>query len=120
MLFYGHAFVLLAASSAMCVGHPDASRLIEDVTQVIEENVLERGSRRNHGRIQFRLVADATYRGQNSNMHLTEAVMAAFKATRDRVYRDKAESIASLIINRHARNEGWRRPITSVGSVTNC
>ena len=46
--------------------------------------------------------------------------MAAFEATRDRVYLDKAESIASLIISRHDRNEGWRRPVTSVGSVTNC
>ena len=41
-------------------------------------------------------------------MHLTEALMAAFEATDDRGYLDKAESIASLIIDRHARNEGWR------------
>ena len=41
-------------------------------------------------------------------MHLTEALMAAFEATGDRGYLDKAESIASLIIDRHARNEGWR------------
>src|ERR1700727_2306403 len=30
---YGHAFVMLAASSAMCVGHPDAPGLLADVTQ---------------------------------------------------------------------------------------
>ena len=41
-------------------------------------------------------------------MHLTEALMAAFEATGERGYLDKAESVASLIINRHARSEGWR------------
>ena len=32
---YGHAFVLLAASSAKLVGHPDADRLLADVTEVL-------------------------------------------------------------------------------------
>ncbi len=37
------------------------------------------------------------YRGQNSNMHLTEALMAAFEATGDKSYLTKAERIADLI-----------------------
>ena len=41
---YGHAFVLLAASSAMCVGHPDAPRLIADVTQVIEDRFWDKAA----------------------------------------------------------------------------
>src|ERR1700674_2037585 len=32
---YGHAFVLLAASSAKTVGHPDADRLLADISGVI-------------------------------------------------------------------------------------
>ena len=32
---YGHAFVLLAASSAKVAGHPDADRLLADVTDVL-------------------------------------------------------------------------------------
>ena len=32
---YGHAFVLLAGSSAKLVGHPDAERLLDDATNVI-------------------------------------------------------------------------------------
>ena len=41
-------------------------------------------------------------------MHLTEALMAAFEATGDRTYLTMAERIAALIINCHARAEGWR------------
>jgi sulfoquinovose isomerase len=105
---YGHAFVLLAASSAMCVGHPDAPRLIEDVTQVIEERFWDKAAGASTEEYNPDWSPIGTYRGQNSNMHLTEALMAAFEATGDRGYLEKAESIASLIIDRHARTEGWR------------
>ncbi|AWM86357.1 AGE family epimerase/isomerase [Microvirga sp. 17 mud 1-3] len=99
---YGHAFVLLAASSAKVVGHPLADRLIDDVTQVLEEKFWED----RHGAVAEEFARDWTpltrYRGQNSNMHLTEALMAAFEATGRSAYLDKAERIASLIIGRHA------------------
>ncbi|MBP0651923.1 AGE family epimerase/isomerase, partial [Mycobacterium tuberculosis] len=48
-----------------------------------------------------------TYRGQNSNMHLTEALMAAFEATGDSTYLRMAERIADLIIHRHASANRW-------------
>ena len=47
----------------------------------------------------------APYRGQNSNMHLTEALMAAFEATGDGDYLAMAESIADLIIRRLTAGE---------------
>ena len=105
---YGHAFVLLAASSAMCVGHPDAPRLLADVTQVIENKFWDKRAGASTEEYNPDWSPMGAYRGQNSNMHLTEALMAAFEATGERSYLDKAESIASLIIDRHARNEGWR------------
>jgi mannose/cellobiose epimerase-like protein (N-acyl-D-glucosamine 2-epimerase family) len=105
---YGHAFVLLAASSAKVAGHPDADRLLEDITDVL----LARFWDARAGAATEEYAADwsslGDYRGQNSNMHLTEALMAAFEATGDRTYLDMATSIADLIINRHARAEGWR------------
>jgi sulfoquinovose isomerase len=105
---YGHAFVLLAASSAKCVGHPLADRMLADITQVLNERFWEKA----HGAQAEEFADDwspiSSYRGQNSNMHLTEALMAAFEATGDAEYLCKAESIASLIINRHAREQGWR------------
>lgn len=105
---YGHAFVLLAGASALRAGHPDAPRLIADVTEVIERQFWEEGP----GAMAEEFDADwheiAPYRGQNANMHMTEALMAAFEATGEVGYRDKATRIADLIINRAARAEGWR------------
>lgn len=105
---YGHAFVLLAGASALRAGHPDAERLIADVTEVIETRFWEDGP----GAVSEEFHADwteiAPYRGQNANMHMTEALMAAFEATGARGYLDKARRIAELIINRHARAQGWR------------
>lgn len=105
---YGHAFVLLAASSAKVVGHPDADRLLADITDVL----LTRFWEAEYGATSEEYAADwsilGDYRGQNSNMHLTEALMAAFEATGDRQYLTMAEQIADLIINRHARAQGWR------------
>lgn len=38
---YGHAFVLLAASTAKAAGHPDADRLITDILTVLKERFWE-------------------------------------------------------------------------------
>ncbi len=105
---YGHAFVLLAASSAKAVGHPDADRLLGDVSEVIATRFWDkaRGASREEFSRAWQPISD--YRGQNSNMHLTEALMAAFEATRDNSYLVMAESIAALIIERHAAAAGWR------------
>jgi mannose/cellobiose epimerase-like protein (N-acyl-D-glucosamine 2-epimerase family) len=107
---YGHAFVLLAASSAKVAGHPDADRLLADVSTIIKERFWEE---------QFGAVAEEftrdwhsydAYRGQNSNMHLTESLMAAFEATNDSSYIRMAERIADLIVRRHAAANDWRLP----------
>ena len=34
---YGHAFVLLAAAGARAIGHPEATGLLADILQVLEE-----------------------------------------------------------------------------------
>ena len=107
---YGHAFVLLAASSAKIVGHPDADRLLADVSEVLRSRFWEKS----HGAVAEEFSRDwqpiSNYRGQNSNMHLTEATMAAFEATGDGAWLDMAESIATLIIRKHAAAKDWRLP----------
>jgi mannose/cellobiose epimerase-like protein (N-acyl-D-glucosamine 2-epimerase family) len=107
-LAYGHAFVLLAGASAKVAGHPDADRLIADVSEIIEKRFWEEGP----GASAEEFTADwrsfDTYRGQNSNMHLTEALMAAYEATGDSLYLLRAERIATMIVDRHARAEKWR------------
>ena len=105
---YGHAFVLLAASSAKLAGHPDADRLLADVSEVLRTRFWEG----EHGAVAEEFSAEwkpiSTYRGQNSNMHLTESLMAAFEATNDKAYLEMAESIASLVIGKLAAANGWR------------
>jgi mannose/cellobiose epimerase-like protein (N-acyl-D-glucosamine 2-epimerase family) len=92
------------------VGHPHADRLLADITEVLEARFWEAA----HGASAEEFSADwspiSTYRGQNSNMHLTEALMAAFEATGDKSYLAKAESIADLILRRMAGSEHWRVP----------
>lgn len=104
---YGHAFVLLAASSARMAGFAEAEPILTDVTEVLETRFWEP----RHGAVAEEFTADwaplSAYRGQNANMHLTEALMAAYEATGERLYLDRAETIADLIINRHARAAGF-------------
>lgn len=107
---YGHAFVLLAASSASLVGHPLAAPMLADVTEILNTRFWDD----THGAIAEEFTAEwgdmGPYRGQNSNMHLTEALMAAFEATGERDYLVKAERIAELIIRCHAQASGYRLP----------
>ncbi|HTO27132.1 MAG TPA: AGE family epimerase/isomerase [Devosia sp.] len=105
---YGHAFVLLAASSAKLVGHPLADQMLADVTDVINTRFWDEQT----GSVKDEYNQDWSqllpYRGQNANMHMTEALMAAFEATGDRTYLAKAERIAELIIARNAVPLGHR------------
>ncbi len=107
-LAYGHAFVLLAASSAKVAGHPDADRLLADITDVLRTRFWEA----KHGASAEEFATDwspiSHYRGQNANMHLTEALMAAFEASGDTTYLGMAESIAARVIGSHAAENGWR------------
>ncbi|MBW4025029.1 MAG: AGE family epimerase/isomerase [Proteobacteria bacterium] len=104
---YGHAFVLLAAASAKMAGFAEADRLLADVTEVLDRRFWEPA----HGATAEEFAEDwspiSGYRGQNANMHLTEALMAAYEATGDATYLRRAESIADLVIGRVARTHGW-------------
>lgn len=107
---YGHAFVLLAASSAKIAGHPLADQMLADIAEVLETRFWEprNGAIAEEFQRDWSSIDGGTYRGQNSNMHLTEALMAAFEATGERAFLDKAESIADLVIRRCAGSVGFR------------
>ncbi len=107
---YGHAFVLLAASSAKVAGHPDADRLLADVSEILHARFWEKARGAAAEEFGRDWKAISRYRGQNSNMHLTEACMAAFEATGDNAYLEMAESIATLLIRTLAAANGWRVP----------
>jgi mannose/cellobiose epimerase-like protein (N-acyl-D-glucosamine 2-epimerase family) len=98
---YGLAFVLLAQAHALMAGVPEARAGLDETFALMERRFWEPA----HG-----LYADeadaswhlAGYRGQNANMHATEACLAAYEATRDARYLDRAALIADHITRRQA------------------
>ena len=109
-LAYGHGFVLLAGASAKVAGHPDADRLIADVSGILDARFWEKGPGAYAEEFREDWAPFSGYRGQNANMHMTEALMAAFEATGETDYLRKAESVADLIVRRNAASAGWRVP----------
>ena len=109
-LAYGHVFVLLAGASARKAGHPMADRLIADISGVIDRHFWDE----DHGLLRDEFTRDwqpfSTYRGMNANMHGVEALLAAFEATGNALYRDRAGRILDFFIGRMAPAHGWRLP----------
>lgn len=109
-LAYGHVFVLLAGSSAKLAGHPDADRLIADVTEVLNARFWEDGP----GLFADEWSRDWTpfsdYRGMNANMHGVEALLAGYEATGDESYLTKAGRILTFFMRQMAPQYSWRLP----------
>ena len=109
-LAYGHVFVLLAGASAKMAGHPDADRLIDDVSAILDTRYWAD----NHGLFADEWNRDwspfSTYRGMNANMHGVEALLTAFEATGRESYRTMAGRILDFFVYRIAATENWRLP----------
>ena len=107
-LAYGHVFVLLAASTAKQLGHPDADRLFDDIVAVLDRHYWDEAA----GLFRDEFTRDwqpfSTYRGMNANMHGVEALLAAFEATGEAVFLSRARRILAFFIDRIAPQEGWR------------
>ena len=96
---YGLAFVLLAYSTAYKAGIKEAKNYIEETYDLMEKHFwLDE-----YGLFADEISSDwqsvSNYRGQNSNMHSCEALIAAYEATHDQKYIDKALIIANKICN---------------------
>jgi mannose/cellobiose epimerase-like protein (N-acyl-D-glucosamine 2-epimerase family) len=93
---YGLAFVLLAHAHALMAGVGEAAEGLEATWTLMEQRFWEPGPK---------LYADeatpdwqlSPYRGQNANMHSCEAMIAAFEATGDARYRDRAVTLAHSV-----------------------
>ncbi|WP_461190610.1 AGE family epimerase/isomerase [Trueperella pyogenes] len=105
---YAHAFVLLAACSAMQADVAGARELYE----------LAVDAHAHFWEAEFGLVCESfdrgftlseAYRGANANMHTLEAMLAAWDATADPRWLDKAGSILTFILG-EAERIGWRIP----------
>jgi mannose/cellobiose epimerase-like protein (N-acyl-D-glucosamine 2-epimerase family) len=106
---YGLAFVLLAHAHAAMCGITEARAGISETFDLMEAHFWEATRS---------LYADeatpdwtvSPYRGQNANMHACEAMLAAFEATSDRRYLDRAEAIADAVVRglaRHGQGHVW-------------
>ncbi len=102
---YGMAFVLLAYASALKAGIEEAAPWIDETWQLLEAKYWDGAAGL------YRDEADAdwnfsAYRGQNANMHLSEALIASFEATHDRHYLDRALAVADAMTRRQAAQAG--------------
>ncbi len=93
---YGHAFVLLAYARASAADVADAETDLERTADLLAERFHDEA-----GCLRSDLDADwnelEPYRGQNANMHACEAYLAAYEASDDDTYLDRAAAVASRI-----------------------
>ena len=99
---YGYAFVLLAYAAVRKAGIITCDDKLHQVYDLLEQRFWQ---------AEYGLYADelnengklSDYRGQNANMHLCEAMIAAVEATNDQKFLDRAKTIASNICQRQAK-----------------
>ena len=106
---YAHAFVILAASSALLAGRPGASELLKEALDLYDKRFWndDEGLSCDTWNTEF-TVCDP-YRGLNANMHTVEAFLAAADVTGNEVYRERAGRIIGHVIT-WAENNSWRIP----------
>ena len=99
---YLHAFVALAASSAVVADRPGAQQLLSDAIDVINKRFWSE----DEGAMRESFARDWTheeaYRGANSNMHSTEAFLALADVTGDAQWLDRALRISERVIHDNA------------------
>ncbi|KZN13338.1 AGE family epimerase/isomerase [Marinomonas sp. TW1] len=99
---YGFAFVMLAYSMAYKAGISEAKVWLEETFLTMEEHFWDAS----HGLYKDEITADwqivSPYRGQNANMHSCEALLAAYDATQETHYLDRAQTLAQHICLRQA------------------
>jgi len=98
---YAHAFAILAAASAAIAGRPLAEEALAEACATAER----RFWREDEGAV----ADDEPYRGANANMHMVEAFLAAYDATGDDLWAQRALRIATRLMEA-ARAGDWRVP----------
>lgn len=106
---YAHAFVILAASSAVLAEVEGARELLEEALKLYDLRFWneEEGLSCDTWNTEFTELDE--YRGLNANMHTVEAFLAAADVTGDEKYRERAGRIIRRVIGWAKENE-WRIP----------
>lgn len=93
---YGHAFVLLAYATAHKAGL-DLSAELAETFDLLERRFWRAEDRLYVDEISADWQVVSPYRGQNANMHMCEAMLSAFKATREERFLDRAYVLAERV-----------------------
>lgn len=106
---YAHAFVILAASSALLAGVKGARELLSEALDLFELRFWneEEGLSCDTWNTEFTVLQE--YRGLNANMHTVEAFLAAADAVGEEKYRVRAGRIIDRVLSWATENE-WRIP----------
>ncbi len=103
---YGMAFVLLAYAHAVMAGVEEARPWLAETFELMERRFFSAAD----GLYADEASADwqtlSPYRGQNANMHACEAMLAAYEATGEARYLQRAALIAGNITRRQAERCG--------------
>jgi mannose/cellobiose epimerase-like protein (N-acyl-D-glucosamine 2-epimerase family) len=99
---YLHAFVALAASSAVVAGRPGAQALLAEAIKVIDEHFWSEEEGAMLESFNRHWSEAEAYRGANSNMHATEAFLALADVTQDNRWLNRALRIVERVIHGHA------------------
>jgi mannose/cellobiose epimerase-like protein (N-acyl-D-glucosamine 2-epimerase family) len=94
VMAYGHAFVLLAAATCLQAGIQSALTTINDVFDFMETYFWDEAGGAYADERDATLKTLSPYRGQNANMHMCEALLAAWQATQETSFLDRAEQLA--------------------------
>ena len=94
---YGMAFVLLAFAKALEAGIEEARTGLEDSWDLMERHFWSPADGLYKDEISPDWQVVSPYRGQNANMHGCEAMLAAFEATGESKFLDRAELLARRV-----------------------
>ncbi|HSX63460.1 MAG TPA: AGE family epimerase/isomerase, partial [Pseudoxanthomonas sp.] len=103
---YGAAFVLLAYSAALRADVEECRAWMDAHWELLETRYWEpeHGLYRDEATREWQF---STYRGQNANMHMCEAMLAAYEASHERRYLERALQLADHMTRRQAaQSEG--------------
>ena len=94
VMAYGHAFVMLAAASCVRAGIDTALPTLHEVNEFMEQYFWDDKACAYADERNASLEELDSYRGQNANMHMCEALLAAWQATGHIPFLDRAEQLA--------------------------
>lgn len=98
---YGLALTLQACAQAIQAGISDAEKPLRNVFKLLNEHFWDEaaGLYADEADANWKL---APYRGQNANLHVCEALLAAYEATSDYIYLERAQTLAYNITVRQS------------------